>query len=590
MSWTHVNTTSSPDTVASGDLLLTEPSGAQNGDLLVACIAYRSNVAFAAPAGWTIANQQSSGNTNTSATGIASGLLAYQVRNGAPSLTFTRTGGGVAAGAISVYRPSRGLAELEAAVGVTLGSNGTSVSSTGITASLADELLVMLAAGVDPFSALGSYAAATDPTAASWTERLDSANASGVGVRIGIASATKTTSGATGNLSYTTGTSSRHAIITAAFKNLAGVLGNQAVFTSTPQPLGPGLGVTGELVHTAAFDPVSSGTVTLSSVPIGTAAANRRLLIVVATTVSAGTAPYVTGVSVDSVAATSALGVTQTSSFHIVKPTGTTASIDVTFNPLTLTNEKARIYVFALYNTKLPLGNTTSATGTTGNQNFSWTGALRGSFVLAVATSPTYQTTPATHSFSSFDITRSDTNTLNDNGWFWATSFAIRSMVATGAFSGSVFTSAGTGSTAGGSEFQLIGVNPLVLYGLIANNASYTSSPQAAGLVYGRRLPVDFASFSESPQNALLTKAYSIVAGFTSYVEAPQDVSLNKGTRFAADFLSFTYSPQGAEFSVRHIWDWIEESPDTDTWNGEGALSSSWTGEAPLSISWTEEL
>ena len=68
--------------VASGNLTLAEPSGIASGDLMVACIGYRSSAAFTVPGDWNlIATQQSSGDTDAT-NGIASGVMMWCVRGG----------------------------------------------------------------------------------------------------------------------------------------------------------------------------------------------------------------------------------------------------------------------------------------------------------------------------------------------------------------------------------------------------------------------------------------------------------------------------------------------------------------------------
>jgi hypothetical protein len=232
MAWTTVGV-SGPVTAASGNLTLTEPAGVQEGDLLVACISYRSNAAFTLPSGWTlVATQQSGGNTTANGTGsIGSGLMAWIVRGAAaPALTFTRSGGDVALGRIQAYR-GQASSPYDAGVAETLAAATTAVSVAGLTTAEANELLVFAACGARN-SSFTNFDAATDPTTASgtgandtndpsvgtWRERADSGTTTGADCSLGIADAIRGTAGATGNFTVTASSSARHVVIVGAFR------------------------------------------------------------------------------------------------------------------------------------------------------------------------------------------------------------------------------------------------------------------------------------------------------------------------------------------------------------------------------------
>lgn len=210
---------SSASEVSSGDLTLTEPTGAASGDLLVASIAYRDTATFTLPSGWTIVGtQQSSGNTSTTTSAsIASGLMAYIVRGGsAPDLTFTRTGGDVALGRIVAYTPGSGeTISFDAGSANTLGANSTTVTTTAITTANDLSLLVMAECLADNTTA--SRARATDPDEFIWRERADSNTATGADTGLAVSDAYKLAAGSTGTLTYTAGNSSRHVCIVGAF-------------------------------------------------------------------------------------------------------------------------------------------------------------------------------------------------------------------------------------------------------------------------------------------------------------------------------------------------------------------------------------
>ncbi len=227
MAWSFVNV-SSAVVVTSGNITLTEPANVAQGDLLVACIAYRSNAAFTLPSGWSlVAPQQSSGNTSTTtSTSIGSGLMAYIVRgSSAPALAFTRTNGDVALGRIAAFRGVNQSSPYDTGSANTLAVNGTAVTTTGITTAQGAELLVMAECGADNTTA-SAATAASDPTSG-WSEHIDTNTSSGADTMLAISSATKGAAGATGTLQYTAGNSSRHVCIVGAF-NLAPVAGASA--------------------------------------------------------------------------------------------------------------------------------------------------------------------------------------------------------------------------------------------------------------------------------------------------------------------------------------------------------------------------
>lgn len=222
-------------TVTSGDVALTEPAGIAQGDLMIACIAYRSNVAFTLPTGWTlVATQQSSGDIDAT-NGIASGVMAWIVRGAsAPALTFTRTLGDLGHGRIIAY----------AGGNATPGDTGTAntlavASATATTGTLttaeANELIVAMVscgdnltssafdAATDPTTASGATDTTTAPTAGTWIERSDAGTNTGADGALAIADAIRATAGATGQIQATVSVSARHVMIAGAFKMAAAV-------------------------------------------------------------------------------------------------------------------------------------------------------------------------------------------------------------------------------------------------------------------------------------------------------------------------------------------------------------------------------
>lgn len=216
--------------VASGNLTLNEPSGAASGDLLVACIAYRSNAAFTLPAGWAlVATQQSSGDTDAT-NGIASGVMAYIVRGGsAPSYAFTRTAGDVARGAVVAYRDNSPSPYDTGSANTLAVASATVTTGTFNTAQAGELIVAMVACGdtlttsafdaaTDPATASGATDTTTEPTAGTWIERLDSSTGTGADTAIAIADAVRATAGATGTIQATVSAIARHVMIAGAFR------------------------------------------------------------------------------------------------------------------------------------------------------------------------------------------------------------------------------------------------------------------------------------------------------------------------------------------------------------------------------------
>ena len=231
-SWSYVGV-GAGTSPTSGNVTPTEPTGAAQGDLLVCVISYRSSAAFTAPAGWTIVQQESSGNTDVDvSTSIASGLIAYIVRGAsAPSYTFTRTGGDIAIARVVAYTPVGGTITFDESNSATLGSASTTVSMTGLTTNAADSLIVVGACGASNSTAT-AFVAATDPSTGSgasstttagtivsgtWRRRNSTGSTNGADTNISIADAVRATAGATGDIQYTAAASRCHVIVGAAF-------------------------------------------------------------------------------------------------------------------------------------------------------------------------------------------------------------------------------------------------------------------------------------------------------------------------------------------------------------------------------------
>jgi len=236
MAWDFIAVSAAVETtVAGGNITLNEPSGAAQGDLLVACIAYRSNAAFTLPSGWAlVATQQSSGDIDAT-NGIASGVMAYIVRGAsAPSYVFTRTGGDVARGTVVCYRGNHAT-PYDTGSANTLGATSVTVTTGTITTAEANELIVAMGAGgdnytwsafdaaTDPATASGATDTTTEPTAGTWIERHDSGSGTGADTSLAIADAIRSTAGATGQMQVTSSGAGRSVMIAGAFKISASV-------------------------------------------------------------------------------------------------------------------------------------------------------------------------------------------------------------------------------------------------------------------------------------------------------------------------------------------------------------------------------
>ena len=213
-------------------LVLTEPAGVADGDLLIVCIASRSTATTApSAAGWNLVQQQNNNNTATNNTALASGIMAYRVRSGAPTLTFTLPAGiSVAMGRILAYRGNAATTPLENQGSVTTATNTTAVNVAGMTTTTPGDLIVVMLAGgqealwsgfnnaTNPLTASGATDTTTPPSTTAWIERADTNTVSGADTSLGIFDSVKLVPGATGNVSVTASVAAGHVLIAGAFK------------------------------------------------------------------------------------------------------------------------------------------------------------------------------------------------------------------------------------------------------------------------------------------------------------------------------------------------------------------------------------
>lgn len=224
-------------TVASGDVAFSEPAGTTSGDLLLAAISFRDSVDFTLPASWNLIGSQVSGNTfvnNSGGTSRASVTAAWIARGAsAPDLTFTRTGGDLAMGFIWALTGADTSSPVDGTPVVAVNGSSTTLSNTGITTAEDGSLIISVAAIARNSATLpDAFDAATDPTTGSsgadttdpdttWKRFFQTRSSSGADGAIGIADAVKTTAGATGNCTATSGLPSLNPLLTFAIKAAA---------------------------------------------------------------------------------------------------------------------------------------------------------------------------------------------------------------------------------------------------------------------------------------------------------------------------------------------------------------------------------
>lgn len=223
-------------------LTLAEPLNARPGDLQVAVIAYRGNVPFAAPSGWSIAVQDTRGNSSYFGTGwnVASVAILWRVR------------GSGAVGTVAFSKGAGTIDSLDIYQGQIIGfvpATGTTVSLVGAQANVdfdtttapvvvpsittvAGDLCVCVGAGSTNAAAVSSIASATGPGASSgtdntigkieagpWAKTVHSSawNDPSLTVSIGAAHAVSP-GGAIGNTTVTFDAANGHAAAVAVFR------------------------------------------------------------------------------------------------------------------------------------------------------------------------------------------------------------------------------------------------------------------------------------------------------------------------------------------------------------------------------------
>lgn len=214
---------------ATGNFTMTEPASSAAGDLMIACVGWRSNAAVTPPAGWSVvATQQNSGDTDAT-NGIASGTMWYLIRGGsAPDLVGVRTAGDVLQAQIVSYTGALAT-PFDAGTANTLAVASATNTTATITTAQAGELVVACSSAgdnltasafdaTDPATASGATDTTTAPATGIWKERFDVGTGTGADHGLAFADAIRATAGATGTIQVTISAIAQHVLIAATFK------------------------------------------------------------------------------------------------------------------------------------------------------------------------------------------------------------------------------------------------------------------------------------------------------------------------------------------------------------------------------------
>jgi hypothetical protein len=618
---------------ASGDLALAEPAGVQANDLLVACISYRGNAAFTRPASWNQVAEENTGN-DTTLSPIASGRMDYIVRGGsAPALTWTRTGGGVAQGRMIAWRRTDGgIPAFDQGSSNTLATTNTTGSTAGITTVEVDTLLVMAECSGNDTNA--ANARATDPPQADWTERTENLTATGNDVALAISTAIKDSIGATGTFQWTASGSSRSVTIVGAFRPKYTMRAAHGVFSLSGQIVTePGVSATAVPFQGESIA-LDSDTLIVEDVPIGTAAADR--VVVVHMYISLGDA-NATAARIGGITATFGsseiidLGggaFFQATSIYAEVPTGTVVDVEVDVDQDTVNGYAFAVFgVHAVYGTDSPpvlvAGDAVLDTSQDGIASIALTGVTNGRAVCATIGEfyGAGQTTTWTNALEEYDTPVGPQVSSMASHWYAAaaTDLAITSdddaappgIAALKVLTGLSFAPAGAGAV------------------LIAEAGDFDLNGQTAGSFRTRIVPFAHGSFTFTGQVAGTNIVNSAHGSFTL---SGQIVALNRGFFGASEHGLFSLNGQAVSFIIPRIFpdpglfvltggsvdliagqvfsvdhglfslivqeatlnyaphgEWNEEASDADTWTEQVSLSVTWTEEASLLNTWTEE-
>jgi len=233
MAWSFVGVSTTVTATAS-PIVLTMPAGTQEGDLLIAHIAYRiaSTTAITKPADWILAaTDRLNNDVTTTTSSLSSAMMAYCVKGPTdPGLSFAfPTTPSIALGTIVAYRGNAPTNVLNVAIAANAAANTTALNATGVTTTTTDALLVAAMAGgsagtwsvyktTTPGTAASGGSVTTAPSDTTWKQRAGNTTTTGADTAQYIYDALKVVAGATGNQTATISSGARPSSALASFK------------------------------------------------------------------------------------------------------------------------------------------------------------------------------------------------------------------------------------------------------------------------------------------------------------------------------------------------------------------------------------
>lgn len=220
---TKVPHITSKGTFQSGTGALTVPWPASGtyatGDLAILAVE-SANEAIATPSGWTeFSNSPQSTGTAAAAGGVRlAAFYKYAASASEASVSVADTGNHTTA-QIFTIKDTTASSSIDVTAGGVLSTAGTTVTWTGVTTSLANELVLLLMANDRDLASTTNLSAWTNSNLYGLGEIHDQTVASGVGGGLGLACGWKKSAGATGNSTVTNAASVTAAWLTIAIKS-----------------------------------------------------------------------------------------------------------------------------------------------------------------------------------------------------------------------------------------------------------------------------------------------------------------------------------------------------------------------------------
>ena len=232
-------------TNGTGALSVPEPSGVQNGDLLV-LFCESENQDIATPANWTqIGTAQGTGTAGNATSARLE--VFYRFRSGTGNTTVANSGDHTSAIMLAFRGVDPSTPFSGTPVGNVAASATTAVTIPGVTTSHNNTLVVAVVAG-SADTATAQFSGQTNANLSSLTERVDVATTQGDGGSITVITGEKVTAGATGNTTGTLATSSVQARLCFALKPITDftLLASPTAFISSNKSAF--MGVNGDLL------------------------------------------------------------------------------------------------------------------------------------------------------------------------------------------------------------------------------------------------------------------------------------------------------------------------------------------------------